>query len=91
MRLDVVLLACADTIKTGERLQPGEHPLDTCAQVSMHSLFDRLENVGLLDATNLNAVLRELLLWESLQSVVGSVDLLAVVLEELLDFVLDRR
>ncbi|ELY86502.1 hypothetical protein C484_18042 [Natrialba taiwanensis DSM 12281] len=75
MRLDVVLFACADAIKTSEGLQSGEHTLDTCGQVSMHPFFDRLENVGLLDAAHLNTVLRELFLWEELQSVVRTVDL----------------
>jgi hypothetical protein len=54
--LDVIFLACADAIKSSERLQPRENTLDTCPQVSMHPLFDRLENVRLLDAPDLNTV-----------------------------------
>ncbi len=42
----------------------------------MHSFFDRLKDIGLFDATGLNAVLRKLLLRESFQSVVGALDLL---------------
>jgi hypothetical protein len=51
VRLDVVLLACADAIKAGERLQPGEDLLDTCSQVSMRPLFDRLKNIRLFNIT----------------------------------------
>jgi hypothetical protein len=57
----------------------------------MHPLFDRLENVRLLNAPHLNAVRRELLLWQPFQGVVGTVDLLTVVLEQLFDLLLDRR
>jgi len=91
VRFDVVLLACADAIKTSEGLQSGEYSLDTCPQVSMHPLLDRLEDIGLFDAAYLYAVFSELLLWESFQRIVGTVDLLAMLIEQVLDFLLDRR
>ena len=55
----------------------------------MHPLFDRLENIRLLDAADLNTVVREELLWQCFQCVVWTVKLFLRFLEQLLGVVSD--
>ena len=90
MGFDVVLFAGANTIEAGEGFQSGEDALDTRAQVSMHPFLDCLEDVRFLDASHLDAIFGQLLLWKSLKCVVWTVDLVSVVFEQPLDLLFIR-